>query len=477
MPLKVGLLSFFVLWGLFLGLVWLPIEQIFPYFCFNNFDLGIYAQALHQLSWTTPNPWLSVREVFLFNDHFDPILFALVPLKGLAHPAQILIRVEMVAVLLATIPFFLLARQGRLSYPAALFAAAFLMFSLPMTRALYYPAHPGSWAIAPLSFSCYFLVMGRLTPALLCFSVTLFCKEEFPVAGLALASGLFWLRRWSEGFKFLFLSIFWGILAFGLRPLLIGPAPQYTGELMTGQGLMALFGGDALRQLAGILGAFAAPFGLLWFWVRKQLTWREPDFRLFGLLFLTMFAVRFVGGWWANHRSAPLLVPFLFLSLPLLRAGGGLSSKRWALLFFLLFAWSWNPLQKAAKTWVGTSWKAHCPLQEDRKKNLSAAVNYLLQHSDGKALVQGHLLPALVERDELSHLGASSVPEGEVRYLLVEKMPLGNPWPWNEAELSQALERWRGHPEVELVLENEHALLLKRKEMSSPSNATDPRNP
>ena len=103
----------------FLLLVWLPVESALNAYCFNNYDLGIYAQALKLISFENINPYLSTRDVRIFNDHFDPVLLIFAPFAELVPPALLAIRVEMVCVFIASLAPFWLAKNGEISQRSA----------------------------------------------------------------------------------------------------------------------------------------------------------------------------------------------------------------------------------------------------------------------------------------------------------------------------------------------------------------------
>ena len=73
-------------------------------FGFSNYDLGIYSQALGRLALDPPNPWLSGRQIHVFNDHFDPILFLVAPFARLFHAVEVGLVVEGLCALLALLP-------------------------------------------------------------------------------------------------------------------------------------------------------------------------------------------------------------------------------------------------------------------------------------------------------------------------------------------------------------------------------------
>ncbi|MCK8500257.1 MULTISPECIES: DUF2079 domain-containing protein [Myxococcus] len=100
--------------------VWLQAARA----CFPNFDLGIYSQAVARLSLAQPNPWISARQVFIFNDHFDPILWVAHPLARLLPPMWAALVVEALFVLLTVAPLLWLQVKGLLSRRALVLLTA-----------------------------------------------------------------------------------------------------------------------------------------------------------------------------------------------------------------------------------------------------------------------------------------------------------------------------------------------------------------
>ncbi|MFN7684635.1 MAG: hypothetical protein ACK5QT_04395 [Oligoflexia bacterium] len=107
--------------SLFAILVATPVLLNWLRFCYNNFDLGIYSQALANISFADLNPWLSVRQIRIFNDHFDPVLVFFAPFARLIEPSLAAILIEL-AFVLAT--GFVLWRRSRVTAILMLFGPA-----------------------------------------------------------------------------------------------------------------------------------------------------------------------------------------------------------------------------------------------------------------------------------------------------------------------------------------------------------------
>jgi hypothetical protein len=452
----------------FILLVWVPTEAAFTRYCINNYDLGIYGQALQNLSLSNLNPWLSVREVKLFNDHLDPVLFLLLPFKHIhilgEHPGRILLRFEMIAALVTAGIFFWMARARVLSSAMAAFLAFFVLFNRAGLGALTYPAHPGTWSILPLALTCLFLWQQQWRAAITSFFFCLLCKEEYPVVGIAVAAALFLTGKRRPANWFLAMSIAWGILAFVIRPLVLGASGQYTGSVENAEGILYLTDPEKLKAVATWTLSWMLPLVPLW-WagLRDNGFHRHIVKRALPILAMiaSLLAIRLAGGWWFSHRSIAPVTALAFatgLALPVKRAPRWL----WPVAGLLLVATSWQAIRPSLRYWSGKDIAPHCPADAGRISSLDQATDRLLAEREGKALVQGNLIPRIVERDNIHHLGATTQDPASFRWLLVEKNGLGQAWPGTPEMLSETVRQWRASGDVQKIIDEPNVLLLER---------------
>ncbi|WP_253817386.1 DUF2079 domain-containing protein, partial [Myxococcus xanthus] len=224
-----ALLLVLLIWGVFVVVpVWLQAAQA----CFPNFDLGIYSQAMARLSLTEPNPWISARQVFIFNDHFDPILWVAHPLARIIPPMWAALVVEALFVLLTVAPLLWLHLKGLLSRNALVLLAALLLLSPSMVEAVKFPVHPTTWSALPwvlTGFAFHLRRQGLLLASL----VLLFaCKEEFAFGGVMLTLALFLRGERRLATCVGALSLAWLAWVYGLRPWLLGSTVDYTFRLI-----------------------------------------------------------------------------------------------------------------------------------------------------------------------------------------------------------------------------------------------------
>lgn len=448
-------LSFAII--LFMVIVWLPVEAAWSDYCFNNYDLGIYAQAIQLLSMGDPNPWLSVRDVFLFNDHFDPILFFTIPVKNLMPPGLLAIRIEMLSILISAFAPVWLARRGLISWSIGVCAALIILFSPLTLDAAFYPAHPGTWSVAPLSWMFAFILAERFTPAGLMLLLTLFCKEEYPFVGIAVGAVLWFEGRKKISLRFAAMSVIWAIGVFIVRPRVLGPASMYTDAVSHGQGISMLTDPDGLSLM--LRRGIEMSLPLLPLLIGRVTTDQRRSYLFPAAVLLVLLMIRLAGGYWGNHRVAPLGVVTAFLAVFYLQ-NTLLTRTRLIGFGLCLLALAWPSLELGSRNWRGKSFKKHCPAEPARLASLNAAAMTLRERTDGAVLAQGNLIPPLVDLPGIAHVGATN--GAGFRYLLIEKNNFRNTWPVSPEEFQKIERSWTDDPNVSKIIDDDWVLLLER---------------
>ena len=447
-----------IIFAIFLLVVWIPVERAWVYSCFNNYDLGIYAQAISLLGWGNLNPWLSTRDIHLFNDHFDPVLFLAAPLRNVWHPSLVMIRVEMICLLLAAAPPLWLAARGLISKPIGFFSCALILLG-PMTLdAAFYPAHPGTWSLAPLSWMLAFLFSGFWRRTFVAMILAFLCKEEYPAATLLLGLALLFQGHRREGLWISMVSGLWLLGVFVVRPFVIGPSGMYSDAVSSGGGLALLLEIETLGPILKRLLFVLLPASVIWFAMGR----RRPDQWRFVELILTMIfvmvAVRLLGGYWGNHRSAPLSVMAAYLGIGM--AGTWRPTKHAKISLGLTAVLLILPgIETGTRLLRGRDFKKHCPNEPSRLAAISVAENMIRANPDGPVLAEGNLLPRLVDLPGIAQIGATK--SLDFKYFLTEKYTARNPWPLSEDSYRSEEQRWRTKPNTHVLIDNDWILLIR----------------
>ena len=200
--------------------------------CVSVVDYTIYQQAIYDLSlFETWNPFNTIRNVFIFNEHFDPVIFLAAPfVRLLSYTPSSLLIFEWLWYLAFALFIFTKQRESIQKHP--LFFAALILFSRSILGGLLYPAHPVTWAILPLAYLVYSLSKDSFKGVLIACISLCFFKETFPfgIFGLSFA---FLLRKQYQRFLILFVvSTFFIIFELKLRAILIGKTIGYGNQFL-----------------------------------------------------------------------------------------------------------------------------------------------------------------------------------------------------------------------------------------------------
>lgn len=443
------------------------------HFGFSNYDFGIYSQGVARLALDPPNPWLSGRQIFLFNDHFDPILFLVAPFARVFPAAEVGLVVEALCALLALLPLAWLAKHGRITNATHWLLTALLALHLGVTQSLGFPFHPTTWAMAPMAWMLAALILERWRTALVALLFLLACKEEFPFVGFALIPFM-WTkapRKWT--WTWIALSAAWGFCAFILRPRLVGDVMPYASQPFQG----AVSDRFAPHVLAGAGDWLVAFLPLIIWLVAKKKSGDEkgekeklspsPSGRGAGVrehIFLSltlapMLGIRFLAMAWRDHYSAVLTSAAVLILAAWI--GSELKPRWWlTALTLIIVLINAEPLLKRDFKSVTNEqgWGAShgCEDIDGRSKAIADAVE-LARKAPGPILVGGNLLPWLAERSDVYAFGG---PQGDtvnaVTYLL-EQPRCGDTWA--RALEHRELDAYRARSKPRVIIEDWHVIL------------------
>jgi uncharacterized membrane protein len=431
-------------------------------FGFSNYDLGIYSQALARLSLDPPNPWLSGRQIHLFNDHFDPVLFLVAPFARLFPAVEVGLFVEGLCALLALLPLAWLARRGKLSLRALWLLGAVLTLHPGVTQALGFPFHPTAWAMAPLAWLLAALVLERWGIALVALVLLLACKEEFPFVGLVLSPLLFLRAPRRLAWTFLGISAVWGFVALVLRPRVLGAVMPYASLPFHGleDGVSAFLAerlsASALSSMGDLLAGFLPLLiWLAWAQWRKAVPLPRETWWLIAAL-VPMLGIRFLAVAWGDHYGA-VVTAAAVLSLAAVMKTRVVS---WVVVISTVLVLLINDellLRRDLRSWTGAQgWgqSAGCDDSRGRSAAVRAAVEYV-RTAPGPLFVSGNLLPWLAERDDVYAFGGPQPDTLEPNIVVMERPPCGDIWARPLSERQALYEVWQPRK----IYENEFVLV------------------
>ena len=198
--------------------------------CLTNYDFGIYQQAIYDsFSYFNPNPFLSVRNVYALQDHFDPIFLLAGPWSALFNnsPYSLLIFEWFFVFITLTVLIYFSSDQK-----SALFWCFMLLWNRGLIAALISPIHPTTWAILPLTLLCIALKEEREKLFWVSFTSLLFFKEIFCLATLVLGITLLVKNNLRKGLIVCTISSLMILFNFKWRSILLSGETVHHGQAL-----------------------------------------------------------------------------------------------------------------------------------------------------------------------------------------------------------------------------------------------------
>lgn len=216
-------------------LIYLPLGHIIRSLlanCAHLVDYGIYQQAIYEIaagnSW---NPYVSVRDIFIFNEHFDPVIYLAVPFTWLSNYSHLSLGIfEWTWYLLFALSSWYLFKPKSTKDFILLFS--FALCSRGIIAALAFTGHPVTWAIFPLLLLTYFLKEDNFKGVLLtCLSLCFF-KETFAFGIVGLSGSYLLRKQWREFTIIFILGAFFVLFEMKFRAILIGKTLAYGNQFL-----------------------------------------------------------------------------------------------------------------------------------------------------------------------------------------------------------------------------------------------------
>lgn len=279
------------------------------YQCIGVIDYSIYQQAISELSlWQTWNPYLTIRDIFIFNEHFDPIIYLAVPFfELLDHSPYSLVVFEW----FWFISFALLCiKNSRLDSKKEFYLVIALLFGLrPILSGFAFVGHPVTWAVVPLLFLVRGLYKDNFRVVIISSVALVVFKETFPFGVFSL-SFYYLLRKQSYKFLSLFvIGLFFVLFEMKFREELIGNTFSYgnsfLGEILKDpvRHAIKLFKEFHYGDFFKVLYPFFIP---LYFEVKKSISSKSVNAPIVGVFLFTipLLAIHFIINRYTFHHAS-----------------------------------------------------------------------------------------------------------------------------------------------------------------------------
>ncbi len=196
------------------------------------YDYGIYQQGVFELAKGDINPFMSVRDIKLWNDHFAPILFTAVPWVWIWNfSTSAMIVYEWLWFSLAIITTFYLVRNK--DFKIKLASIVFVLFAKGILSGIHFAIHPGVWSAPVWILLCYHLAHEQWKKVLLyCCAIMLF-RESFIFGVITLTTMMVLLgKERKRSFALLVFALVYGLFVFVLRKHVVGPVEDFGSKFV-----------------------------------------------------------------------------------------------------------------------------------------------------------------------------------------------------------------------------------------------------
>jgi hypothetical protein len=174
---------------------------------------------------------------------------------------------------------------------------------------------------------------------------------------------------------------------------------------------------------------------------------------------LALIAIRVIGGYYGNHRAAPLAVIAGFIIIGSFDQNVSSQPLRKVLFCIFLLGTAAPFLELGSRVWVNKPFKKHCPASPGRIEALNEVTSYLSSVNAERVLASGNLVPHLVRLPGIAQIGATKA--NDFRFFVVEKHDYRSTWPISADEMKQVENDWRNRPGVNVLRDDQHVLLIE----------------
>jgi hypothetical protein len=435
--------------------------------CLNSSDLGIYAQGIFELNFKNLNPFVTVRGIAIFNDHFDPIIFlAKLFLTLTDHKIEMLILFELLICLLTILFFYYQSLQScvhkDLSYKRKILYVVYLscliLLSKPLWNAVLYPVHPTTWSFLITMMLGHYLVKESDSKIFILSILLMLCKEEFPFAILMLGFSSLLLKRTKIGIILCFCSCLFIVFNFFVRPSVMGPVYSH------GEGLLQLLFGNPYNAIFEIIKGFN--FSVIKTYLimvlifviifkNSRINKKDSSLLLMSVSFLLpLVLIRMLGKAYHFHYGVPLLGFIFGLLSAYPERLYALYSRRPIAILLIIFSLATilSSIKKITQL-LFLNQSSKCTIYEGKKLLVKDLI--LKMNNKSKILATGGAVPRLIERGrQIFHYGGLAITQPTYDLLFFEKNQSGDIWPLKNQNVLQAISKCRPYAK-KILIDNE----------------------
>jgi hypothetical protein len=431
--------------------------------CLDTYDVGLYFQALVNMASGELNPYLTVRTLNIFNDHFEPILFLAVPsvwLSGGSVMGPIIW--EWV---IFTFFIFTLIRLN--NYKNSLEILFLCLLARGILTALVFPIHPNTWSMIAWLALVYSIREKKFFSILLSAAFLMLFRESnaFALPGLALYYFVF--KEFKKAWLSFIVSLIGIFIIFKLRPMILGPTYDYGGYFVKGlldSPFLFVFEKIIHFDLKAFLKVFFPVLIPLFFILRnEEEKFRESPFLKLLFVMSPLAFLHFLAGKIHYHYGITFIAPLISYIVLSPKFSLLVQNKKWfgfTLVFFLITASS------SYTKWFNLSIRGvskKCTISS-KKRRATASLDSFIEKEiplDKTIFSSSRVVPNLMKEKRLYYVPSHFTTHlNSYDYLLMEKSFGGEFRSLTKDRYLKMLDLCRSDSS-EVLLDNKYYFLMK----------------
>jgi hypothetical protein len=439
------------------------------YNCYNAIDFSIYQQAIYNIgSLGKWNPYLSIRNINIFNDHFDPILYALVGFTKIFGQGfqQLLIFEWMFFFLIACSIYYVLEKEEKDQSHSYLIC---LVFTKLLLLSFLFPIHPTTWSSLPLFWITYFILNNKDKSAMAVIILLCIFKESFSFAFLPLGIYIGAKRDKKAGAGIVIVTLLFISFELYFKEKLIGPGVNYGGRVLNpllnepflfiSKILLNLNIGDFLKSFYPFIGAIS-----LWFYQytgdRKKII--ISKILPISLYFLPLLSLQIYANkinFQYGSQFGAILIAFI-VSVGTFKGLSKVQSRIIIVLFILSSMGIYTSSFKAL--FINGFSEKKCVISESKLEDSRKIKEVILKASPlSKILSTGGVIPFIMTPNRnINQLSGFSKKYKSYDYILLELNRSGDIYPSSQEQVSNVLKKCRPMAK-EIIIENKYYFFAK----------------
>ncbi len=416
------------------------------YNCLNVYDFGIYQQAIYEIAnWNNLNPYLTLRNIFVFFEHFDPIIFLATPFIWISNFNPIsLIIIEWVCFLFLLI-FTLIKLTPTKELKEILFALFVIIFSRSILSGMNYPIHPTTWAIVPLFLIIYFHYNFKHTASVISSIALVFFNETFAFGLVTFSFSFLLQKKYRHFLALFFISTFFVLFELKLRKLWLGNTFQYGNAFLANflSAPIEFFKAFDYKSFFKVFIPYIIPIVFL---IRSEIKIHKfYQTRFFGviLFLLPLLAIHFIINRFYFHHANKFGV-VLSAALIFGEAYKSMRNKKVYLYatIILFVATSSSIITNQLKFITGNR-NNKCSISNEKIKITNDIKLYFLkQDLDSiKIWSTGGIAINILRPSMKIYHGLNYAPQEMYTHLILERNNTGNAWPLSAEEVEKIIQK------------------------------------